>query len=153
MMPTLRPATPQDADAIASVLLESRRAFLPYAPSAHTDEAVHAWVAGHLIPHTLVTVATVAGRVVGVLAASEDETGSWIDQFYLLPGHVGNGLGSSMLSQAHAQLRRPIRLYTFQENRLARRFYERHGYSAIVFSDGSGNEERCPDVLYELGSA
>jgi hypothetical protein len=31
-------------------------------------------------------------------------------------------------------------------------FYERHGFRAIAFSDGSANEERCPDVLYELAS-
>ena len=44
----------------------------------------------------------------------------------------------------------PIRLYTFQANLGARRFYERHGFSAIEFTDGEGNRERCPDVLYEL---
>ena len=47
---------------------------------------------------------------------------------------------------------RPIRLYTFQTHSLARRFYERHGYKAIEFTDGQGNEEKCPDVLYELGA-
>ena len=42
-----------------------------------------------------------------------------------------------------------IRVYTFEPNRGARRFYERHGFSAIAFGDGSNNESRCPDVLYE----
>ncbi|MGE3511045.1 MAG: histone acetyltransferase, partial [Vicinamibacterales bacterium] len=28
-------------------------------------------------------------------------------------------------------------------------FYERHGFVAVAFGDGSGNEERCPDILYE----
>jgi putative addiction module component (TIGR02574 family) len=32
----------------------------------------------------------------------------------------------------------------------ARSFWERHGFKAIAYSDGSTNEERCPDVLYEL---
>jgi hypothetical protein len=44
----------------------------------------------------------------------------------------------------------PIRLYTFQANAGARRFYERHGFVPIEFTDGQANEERCPDVLYEL---
>jgi hypothetical protein len=30
----------------------------------------------------------------------------------------------------------------------ARRFYERHGFTAIAFDGGSGNEEGCPDVRY-----
>jgi hypothetical protein len=48
------------------------------------------------------------------------------------------------------RLARPVRLYTFQPNEHARRFYERKGFAPIEFSDGSTNEERCPDVLYEL---
>jgi putative addiction module component (TIGR02574 family) len=43
-----------------------------------------------------------------------------------------------------------VRLYTFQANTRARSFWERHGFKAIAYSDGSTNEERCPDVLYEL---
>jgi hypothetical protein len=31
----------------------------------------------------------------------------------------------------------------------ARRFYERHVFKAVQFSDGQSNEEKCPDVLYE----
>ena len=30
-----------------------------------------------------------------------------------------------------------------------RDFYERWGFKAVRFGDGSGNEEKCPDVLYE----
>jgi hypothetical protein len=40
-------------------------------------------------------------------------------------------------------------VHLLTEDAAARRFYERHGYIAVAFSDGSGNEERCPDVLYE----
>jgi ribosomal protein S18 acetylase RimI-like enzyme len=42
-----------------------------------------------------------------------------------------------------------VRLYTFQENTGARRFYERHGFKAVKLTDGHDNEENCPDVLYE----
>jgi len=43
----------------------------------------------------------------------------------------------------------PIRLYTFQDNQRARNFYERRGFRAVTYSDGAGNEEKCPDMLYE----
>jgi hypothetical protein len=39
-------------------------------------------------------------------------------------------------------------LWTFQRNALARRFYEKEGFVAVRETDGSGNEEREPDVLY-----
>jgi ribosomal protein S18 acetylase RimI-like enzyme len=62
---------------------------------------------------------------------------------------VGQGIGKLLLEGALAHLQLPVRLYTFQANTGARRFYERHGFVAIEFSDGQGNEEKCPDVLYE----
>lgn len=78
---------------------------------------------------------------------------SWIDHLYLAPDAVGQGVGTCMLEMAKASLALPIRLYTFQENSAARRFYERNGFRAVSFSDGSNNEERCPDVLYEFSMA
>jgi RimJ/RimL family protein N-acetyltransferase len=55
-----------------------------------------------------------------------------------------------MLERARRELGSVIRLYTFRANTVSRRFYERHGFRAVAFSDGHTNEERCPDVLYEL---
>ena len=146
----LRFAGPEDASAVATVLIESRRTFLPFAPSAHPEHGVRQWVRDVLVPGGRVVVWKEYGDVVGVLATSEDEYFAWIDQLYLLPGFVGQGIGSKMLAHAHAVLHKPIRLYTFQQNEGARRFYERHGYKTIEFTDGQGNEEKCPDVLYEL---
>jgi GNAT superfamily N-acetyltransferase len=148
----LRSALAEDASAVAEVLVESRRAFLPFAPSPHAPANVQDWVATQLIPAGRVTVAVQEGRVVAVLAVSEDEDAGWIDQLYVRPGFVNQGIGSALLQLAHESIKRPIRLLTFQQNVGARRFYERHGYQAITFSDGQGNEEKCPDVLYELGA-
>lgn len=85
-----------------------------------------------------------------VLATSHDGAVSWIDQLYVLPGYVLQGIGTRLLASAHAELPPPIRLYTFQLNALARRFYERRGYEACEFTDGSSNEEKCPNALYEF---
>jgi len=150
MTSLLRRATSSDASRVADVLIGTRSAFMPYAPSAHTEEEVRAWVASHLIPNTCVTVAEKEGRVVGVMATDSDGTGSWIMQMAVEPKLVGSGIGSALLVHAIRSLRRPIRLYTFQQNVGARRFYERNGFLAIELTDGQGNEEKCPDVLYEL---
>jgi GNAT superfamily N-acetyltransferase len=77
---------------------------------------------------------------------------AWIDQLAVLPAHCGAGVGAALLAHALEALPRPLRLYTFQANRHARAFYERQGFVAVQFTDGAGNEERCPDVLYELGT-
>lgn len=75
---------------------------------------------------------------------------SWITQMAVDPSLVGQGIGSLLLAHAMRTLELPIRLYTFQANAGARRFYERHGFTAIEFTDGQANEERCPDVLFEM---
>jgi hypothetical protein len=41
-----------------------------------------------------------------------------------------------------------LQLWTFQINRRAQQFYERHGFAAVEWTDGSANEEREPDVRY-----
>ena len=74
----------------------------------------------------------------------------WIDQLYASPAFWGRGIGAQLLRFAIAELSRPVRLYSFQANTRARNLYETHGFKAIEFGDGSGNEENCPDVLYEL---
>jgi GNAT superfamily N-acetyltransferase len=148
---SLRPATAGDAGAVAEVLLSSRKAFLPYA-CLRTDEEIRGWVGSLLIPTGGVTVAVAAGSPVGVVATAREAGASWITQLYIAPAQVDQSIGSQLLSHALATLPRPVRLWCFQRNVRARRFYERHGFKAIQFTDGSANEERLPDVLYELAS-
>jgi len=42
-----------------------------------------------------------------------------------------------------------FQFWVFEQNDRARRFYEAHGAVAVEFTDGSGNEEKTPDVRYE----
>lgn len=152
MTTALRPATAADAPRIADLLIDVRAAFMPYAPSAHPDDEVRAWVASQLVPSGGVTVATVEGTVQAVMATERASDTCWITQMAVDPALVGHGLGAVLLAHALRTLDRPIRLYTFQANAGARRFYERHGFAAIAFTDGQANEEHCPDVLYELAA-
>ena len=41
-----------------------------------------------------------------------------------------------------------LQLWAFQRNTAARAFYEAHGFTVQRLTDGSGNEEGEPDVLY-----
>ncbi len=151
--PTLRAAVADDAAAVARVLIEARRELMPFAPSTHDDADLRRWVARELIPSGGVTVAQVQDGVAGVLAVSQTPQAAWIDQLHVHPTCIGAGVGHLLLAHALSTLPRPLQLYTFQANYHARAFYERHGFVAVVFSDGSTNEERCPDVMYRLGAA
>lgn len=145
----LRAVTAGDADAVADVFLRSRKELVACAPLAHADEAVRRWVREQLVPAGRTTVALADGQVIGFLAVSADGEAGWIDHLYLDPRWVGRGVGTRLLDLARERLAPPVRLYTFQGNERARRFYESRGFTAIAFGDGSLNEEKCPDVLYE----
>ena len=147
----LRPATSADASAVAGVFLASRKQFLPFAPLAHPDDSVRRWIAEILIPTGHVTVAVdSAGTIIGMMALAQDGSSGWIEHLYLHPSAVNQGIGTRLLELAKSTLGSPIRLYAFQANTKARRFYERHGFTPLLFSDGRTNQEKCPDVLYEF---
>ena len=96
------------------------------------------------------TVAEIDGRIAGFVATHFQDGRTWISHLYLAPGFTGRQIGAALLAHALEFAERPVRLWAFQRNEGARRFYERHGFLAIDFTDGRSNEEGCPDVLYEL---
>ncbi len=149
MIATLRRAKSTDAVRVADILIEARSSFMLYAPSVHSEADVRDWVRMHLILTGGVIVAERKEEVVGFVAVSTDSNYQWIDQMSVQPLWVGHGIGARLLEYVVATSTLPIRLYTFQANLDARRFYERHGFLAVEFTDGQANEERCPDVLYE----
>ena len=86
--------------------------------------------------------------LVGFIAFRE----GWVDQLYVLPQRQREGVGKRLLDIAKAASP-GLSLWTFQRNAPARRFYEARGFTAVEMTDGAGNEEREPDVLYRWGGA
>jgi GNAT superfamily N-acetyltransferase len=60
----------------------------------------------------------------------------------------GRGIGDRFVTLAKERRPAGLSLWTFQVNTPARRFYERHGFTAAQWTDGARNEEREPDVRY-----
>lgn len=139
----LRPATSHDAPAIAAILRTCFRVSLPFLPELHTPDEDLAYVSGCLLVNDTVWVAEVGGAVVGYVGFRSD----WIDHLYIHPVRQGQGIGPALLAKA-LEDGRPKQLWAFQQNTRARRFYETHGFRAVEFTDGSGNEEKTPDVRY-----
>ena len=83
-------------------------------------------------------------RIVGFCAVRQ----GWIDLFHVAPEMHGMGLGQILIARA-LKGRRRVRLWTFQRNNRTRRFYALQGFREVRLTDGSGNEEREPDVLLE----
>ena len=141
---TIRPAAAADATAVADVYLASFKATYDF-PLAHTDDQVRAWIRDTVVPAggTWVALDT-DGTVVGMMDVASGD----LSQLYVRPDRLGVGIGQRLLDVARECSPDGLTLYTFQVNERAHRFYERHGFVAEWFGDGSANEDGQPDVRY-----
>jgi GNAT superfamily N-acetyltransferase len=140
----VRRATVDDAAAVADVFLGSFHATYPF-PLAHTDDEVRGWIRDRLIPDHEVWVAVDGEQIVALLALAP----GWVEQLYVAPDRLGQGIGGRLIALAQSRQPEGLQLWTFQVNERARGFYEHHGFIAVEQTDGSGNQERQPDVRYE----
>jgi ribosomal protein S18 acetylase RimI-like enzyme len=141
----IRAATPEDADAIAEVFIASF-ATLSFLPRLHTNAETIDFIANKVLREQEVLVAEQNGGIVGFVAMAH---GNFLEHLYVHPDSQGRGVGSVLLMRAKQRMPNGFRLWLFQQNTQARRFYERHGLRAIEFTEGAGNEEQMPDALYE----
>lgn len=131
------------ADEAARVLRLSLNNRLPWLADLHTPEEDSWFLRHRVFQDCVVWGVRDDGALVGFIAFRPD----WIDQLYVLPSHQGCGIGASLLGVAKAGASE-LSLWTFQRNKQARRFYEKHAFVAVEQSDGSRNEEQEPDVRY-----
>jgi putative acetyltransferase len=139
----IRRAGPDDVDAIAAVF---RRSFatLDFLPALHTPDENHAFLA-RVLAEQDVWVAERNGVILGFLAL-EGDLGTL---FYVDPDEHDRGIGSALFAEAQRARPAGFRFWVFQQNANARRFYENRGCTVVELTDGSGNEERTPDALYQ----
>lgn len=142
----LRPATADDAPAVAAVHLAARSAS-PMPPAVRPDVEVSAWLASRVggAGGDEVWVAEVDGAVVGYARF----TRTWLDDLYVAPGHAGQGVGTALLDLVKARHPRGFGLWVFVANEPARAFYAARGLVERDWTDGSANEERAPDIRME----
>jgi putative acetyltransferase len=139
----IRRANANDVDAIAALFTRSFGT-LEFLPKLHTAEEDREHLAG-VVAEQDVWVAEEDGRVVGFLALKGD-VGTF---FYVDPSAQDEGHGSRLFSEAQRARPSGFEFWVFQANERARGFYERRGCVAVEFTDGSGNDEKTPDVRYE----
>ena len=148
MEPAIRRGGPRDARPAADLYLRAREAALragAMPAGVHDDDDVRGYFGSHVVEACELWVAEQEGALAGILVLD----GDFVDQLYVEPGLTGQGIGSALLAVAKRERPQGLRLWAFQSNAGARRFYERHGFLEVRRTDGADNEERAPDVLYE----
>ena len=149
-MITLRLAVEADAAEIAALFATSRR-LLTFLPDLHTVEEDQVYVRDKVLRDFRVTVAERNGAIVGFMAELE----GWIEHLYIDAAQLRSGVGSALIADAQSR-NEDLQLWCFADNLRGRAFYERMGFEAVKFTDGAGNEQKAPDILYrwerEFGS-
>jgi GNAT superfamily N-acetyltransferase len=111
----------------------------------HDPDEVRRWVADHVVPDLECWVADYPERVVvGMLVLDQE----WIDQLYVAPDLTARGIGAELITVAKRERPAGLKLWTFVSNARAQRFYSHHGFLEVQRTNGSGNEECAPDILY-----
>ncbi|AKH42653.1 ribosomal protein S18 acetylase RimI-like enzyme [Altererythrobacter atlanticus] len=168
----LRPATPDDAPALA---LFARNAFHAafghlYKPAdlaaffadARSEERYRADIAdpakriqlaiedGRIAAYALI----VLGEGIAERPAPQPVRPVFLSQLYCARETTGKGIGAALLDWAIAQAREwgadAMQLSVFSENFGAQRFYRRHGFDHVADIDYWVGDHRDDEFLYEL---
>lgn len=138
----VRNANREDRTALAAILRAALDG-LGFLPTLHTPAEDAAFMAGMLLSAE-VWVAASSDEVLGFIAVTK---GSDLPALYVAPKRQAQGIGSALLAAAK-QGRTELTLHCFQQNHIARKFYEAHGFEIIAQDDVGTNDEGLPDVTY-----
>lgn len=167
----LRPATPDDATALARL---GRETFCAAFGHLYKDSDLDTFL------DSVFSEATVAGEIAsracvhrvaeddGVLIAyckmrhapgdyaehSQARSPIQLGQLYTLPDRIGEGIGAALMDWAIGEARErghdAIQLSVWSENFGAQRFYQRYGFTKIADIDFWVGSQRDEEFLYEL---
>ena len=104
----------------------------------------HVYFLNQIVPkHFHIDIALINQQVVGMIAYNDEE----INQLYIHVDYQGFGIGQSFLDIAKSHSSGKLTVTTFELNKNAQRFYEKHGFQIV--GRGHENEEGLPDIQYE----
>ena len=139
---TVRAAEPSESASLAAVYGRSRAA-AAMPPGLHSPEEDRGWFAARLADgEHEAWVAEREDRILGYALATE----TWLDHLFVEPERQATGVGGALLDAVKGLRPGGFCLWVFESNVPARTFYARRGLVELERTDGSGNEERAPDV-------
>jgi chorismate mutase len=113
-------------------------------PGIHTAEEDRGWFAARLRDggHDVWVAEDADGLLLGYALL----TATWLDHLFVEPERQSAGVGGALLDAVKGLRPEGFCLWVFESNVPARTFYARRGLVDLERTDGSGNEEKAPDV-------
>jgi len=143
----IRPFAASDFEELTEVWHDVNRSAYPYvvAHQRYTLDQARAFFRSSVLPFNRLWVASLGTPIVGFIAVDATH----INQLAVDVNYQHRGVGSALLRHLLSITEGPWRLFTFQRNESARRFYEKHGFCVVGFGV-SPPPENEPDVEYLL---
>lgn len=152
-MVTIRAAESYESDLCAAILREAWRGMWFVPQDLHTPAEDRQWMRDVFTRQMVLVAEKRSGSapdsgvgdamIVGFLTMANGT----VHNLYIKPGHQCQGIGQRLLETAKASSGGDLRLWVFEQNESAIRFYQRHGFTTLRKSDGRDNEEKAPDRL------
>lgn len=142
----LLPAGPDDLAEVAALYVAVREAAPPAMPPPVRDaDAIRRRFLARDLGrpgHELWLARDADRRLLGFA----ELTGDWLDDLHVAAEAQRGGVGSALLALVKSRRPGGFCLWVFETNVPARAFYAGRGLVELETTDGSGNEERAPDV-------
>jgi GNAT superfamily N-acetyltransferase len=163
---SLMPASSQDAQQIAELQAQSwRSTYRGMLPDDYLDhhvvaDRIESWTArfANFAPHrALVLKAVSEDALLGyvcVLLDEEPEWGARLDNLHVIPDSKGTGIGYALFQAAREWIAQvspgtPMHLWCVEDNRVARRFYDRQGGTIVESASRSfAGQPSVPELRY-----
>lgn len=144
----IREYTKADLSSASGVWLRSGQAEYHYLPEFQKldDKSAKDVFSRFIQDKCKVWVFETNDNVIGFMAMD----GNLIDRLYVNPVNQRNGIGSALIDHAKKLYPDGLTLKTHQQNKVARLFYESHGFNAVSYGL-SPPPESMPDVGYHWG--
>jgi ribosomal protein S18 acetylase RimI-like enzyme len=139
------PATADDARTVAQIFIAARSG-MQYLPPPAPTEATMTSVFARRIGQGGVILAWHDGQAVGFGELAD----GYVNHLYVDPAFQGRGIGTRLLDTLKAMSAHELRLWVFDENAGAIRWYEREGFVLEERRDAqqADNMEGLPDRRY-----
>lgn len=118
----IRMYDPKDTDALISIWEKANALAHPFLPDEFVAQ-VKEDMRNIYLPNAETWVLEKQGQPIGFIAMIGNEIGG----LFLDPAHHGKGSGKAMVDHV-ADIKGPLRVEVFSENKIGRPFYERYGF-------------------------